>query len=380
MTLARFRLKGENNGGRIYKLGAFSINMKFVFLFFSSFLAALCLSQPLSKRHKTHEKHMQYDGGKDEDWVAIFFLSSLKNAAALGVPEKDVRKGDETRDFWQRILSIKSTWAAHVKHFYPVTGIGKAESLAFQKCENRTEHFNQLLGHGKMREVYNCQGINVLHSLKHSGDGNYAQSGCGRAEEAMLFYLDMRERLGSINFPSWFIFTDDDYYARLSKLRGLVTHPQIPPGKPYAISDTNFVRMTAGKDVVGHNRTVDRLFYGFNSDNCTVPCVHRSVWQGFAMMNSAALLVFESALRSNFLTKLCRDWNRCYHDVGIGIMTWMYSIPYIPACCGCWPINEEQLDESFIMHKAGQQMKDKEGKTMYQVCFVFSFPVSFHII
>ena len=53
--------------------------------------------------------------------IAVFILASLSNAIELG--EQAPRY--EYTDYFSRLLAAKSTWAAHVDHFYGVTGEGR---------------------------------------------------------------------------------------------------------------------------------------------------------------------------------------------------------------------------------------------------------------
>jgi len=164
----------------------------------------------------------------------------------------------------------------------------------------------------------------------------------------MKFFLDMRSTTNIHHFPSWFLFADDDYYARLSMLQGLVTHPHVIQNKPYCITSIrDAVKVKAGKE------TVERMFYANNYDNCTVPCTHRSTWMGFAAFSVEALLAMESEIRAGGLQRTCSLW-KVTHDVGLGLFVWMHAIPQIPTCCGSGSNNEGDLHEGIYFHKAGQ--------------------------
>ena len=76
------------------------------------------------------------------------------------------------------------------------------------------------------------------------------------------------------DYPSWFLFADDDYYVRTYKLWGILSNYN--PHDPYQVVPTpnNFDGHVHGKD---HDilRKTDYSLWG-NNRNCSVVCTHAS--------------------------------------------------------------------------------------------------------
>ena len=82
---------------------------------------------PLVEQYKESSSPYARVGG-----VAVFLLASLSNAIELGeeVPTH------EFTDYFARLTAAKSTRAAHVEHFYGVTGEGEKLHDVFVSSSN----------------------------------------------------------------------------------------------------------------------------------------------------------------------------------------------------------------------------------------------------
>ena len=76
--------------------------------------------------------------------------------------------------------------------------------------------------------------------------------------------------------------------------------------------------------------TTSRINMGafLNNKDCKVPCAHRISWMGWGGFSIGALKNIEISLYSNGLEFLCTQW-KITHDVGLGVFTWMHTLPTI---------------------------------------------------
>ncbi len=58
------------------------------------------------------------------------------------------------------------------------------------------------------------------------------------------------------------------------------------------------------------------------------PCLEQ--WMGFVTYSIGALRLMQSGLIGDGLVRTCQRWE-CTHDIGVGLYTWMHSIPTIDA-------------------------------------------------
>ena len=271
-------------------------------------------------------------------------LLSSSSSLLSSLPKDDIVKdvgvfllGSMIPKYYNRIESARRTWAARVKVFFMVTGDGEPDNdiISSNQCINMTSHYNNIRRHrDNLYEVYECSTsdsssnstsvnsnndikIHVLHLRYCNNKGMGAEGPCCRCNGAMKFFLDQYMHLsnhhhhsvsGSVggggNYPSWFVFSDDDYYIRVEYLEALLTSSlsQIDMSQPYTIIPwgngdvkgnnhininiviiiTAIIDVPAGIDKNGQKRYTGRTGYGgliYNS-NCTAQCVHRFGWQG----------------------------------------------------------------------------------------------------
>lgn len=182
-------------------------------------------------------------------------------------------------NFWQRAIMAAYSYARHAPHFYVVTGAGQAEQRILgkhPKCIDLTaEYKEKLVGapDSFKFEMYNCDGIKVLHFPECNGDSWGSKGPCCRCEKAMRFHLYAHDSNSWPRFPNWFTFSDDDYYTRLSMMEQVLSGYDTT--RPYALMSEASVR---GNVRVGEShKMVQRPGYGgtMYSKNCSVPCVHR---------------------------------------------------------------------------------------------------------
>jgi len=256
--------------------------------------------------------------------IAVFLLASLRNAVELGETR------DNAYDYFVRMTAARRTWAAKAAHFYGVTGAGEAETRIFNRgsCSNMTQSQTQ-----KFHQLYNCRGNNVTVSILHlpncDGSSWGPKGPCCRCNGAMSFFLDMIAHHHPGRAPSWFIFSDDDYFVRLHYLEAQLLSYQSPQVTPYSITlwglgdkDINKIPSSGS-----NNKRQGRSGFGLG-DRCNVACTHRFPWMGFGGFSVAALQALASQIRQNALVAVCDNF-QLTHDIGLGAWTWMQQLPAI---------------------------------------------------
>ena len=179
-------------------------------------LRSMC-SDELTDTTATHTTLNTQNKEKIE-FIAIYLLSSFNMATELGEQRIDNTDYYNT-DVFTRIRASQKTWAHHVKHFYAVVGRGEAEMRILPDqnyCSNLTDaylHQTRYLPYSRSEQIFSCNGIRILY-LPQCKDGGWGPAGpCCRCQGAMRYYLNMASV--SALYPSWFMFSDDDYYTRL---------------------------------------------------------------------------------------------------------------------------------------------------------------------
>jgi hypothetical protein len=238
--------------------------------------------------------------------IAVFLLGSLMNAFSLGYPNAQENKAN-IRDYFQRAVAARMTWARHVSHFYIVTGNGQAEKLILSNsssaaCRNLTYFFQQMIpmNYFEMHECGDKVEIMILHLPHCSGDAWGPDAACCRCQGAMTFYHDMHHyyqiqlntKLNSSNhkvnkYPNWMTFSDDDYYVRMTYLEAVLNNPKTPSSGSFIVHGAG-----GGDNVVEPGRNLSNIRktgWGawLYNHNCSVPCMHRMPWlswAGFALL------------------------------------------------------------------------------------------------
>ena len=351
-------MSGFGSGrGEAWRGGASSRGLSRLLLLLCVFLAAAC----------------SFGAEQTDDRVAVFLLATMRGSKALGVKALG---GKEDDDYFERVRSARSTWAARVKHFFAVVGWdpeAEGKALASPHCKNVTSQQQQQQQHqlADGTELHRCQDVNIILARACDATAWGWRGPCCRAEAAAVFFLD--NLMGGQNPHSrYFVFADDDYYVRMEKLAGLLTHPRLlalplGPARAFALTssrDTVRVSTSSSSSSVPATRrgadrgqTTERMYYAYAApvyaSNCTVPCTHRSTWMGFALFSSEALLLMQNELRRAGLQRVCRRW-KLTHDVGLGIFVWMHGIASLPVCCGSRPYSGEpgELQSAIVLHKA----------------------------
>lgn len=146
--------------------------------------------------------------------LAVFILGTLKSP------------------WFGRIKAAKATWAYHNKHFYTTTGFSPENDEILKDnnyCKNLTSiYMNSVndLKKGQSIQVYNCDGINVVHFPYCDGRTVGVLLGsCCRCQGAIDFFHKVLHSHNNPthNVPNWFIYSDDDYYMRLHLLDNVVS-------------------------------------------------------------------------------------------------------------------------------------------------------------
>lgn len=176
-----------------------------------------------------------------------------------------------------------------------VTGTGSAtEKVLFsnnQNCRNQSSHFESYLRKYHTRpgsfQVYHCgdknEMIPVLY-IPHCIDEYHGADGpCCLNEAAILFYSALykanSETSKSNQFPNWFVFSDDDYYLRLTFINSILNSGKTPSSKPFVFVSSNNVEDTL-KTQISKDKLIETVRPGIGlwmqSLTCTVPCIHRT--------------------------------------------------------------------------------------------------------
>ena len=302
------------------------LSLRKLLLSLAPLLALSFQGVPMTNYSKTFEKLVNHNGHHNI-FTTVFIISTFANSK-----EFDTNLGHT--DYVEMLRALRQTWAAEIKHFYMLTGDGQVERRVLANtnlCQNLTNHYIKEVAHidpHAREQVYNCNGIKVLHMpycdlVKDTNDDKF--HGC-RCEAAMRYHLN--KAILYPHYPKWFYMADDDYYLRLHKLEGIVSH--LDPLKPYTASWGTMPWPN------GNGKRATRLThqsFGMVSRNCTVPCAHKSAWYGSVILSIGGLRLMENEIRARGLSYATRAWN-VYHDVSIGIFLWQQSIPFIaiPKC------------------------------------------------
>lgn len=367
--------------------------------------------------------------------VAVFLLGSLMNAFSLGYPRKDQ---SSVRDYFQRAVAARLTWARHVSFFYIVTGNGPAERMILSNptssCSNLTTLYKNMIPHGRF-EMYECGTevkVLVLHLPHCNGEAWGPNAACCRCQGAMTFYYDMHHyyqlqsmssnpfsssnnsgvsnssshlyeisnrnhhnkhnsnnnnnRILSHHYPNWMTFSDDDYYVRMTYLESVLSNPRTPSTGLYVVHGAG-----GGDEVItpgGSLPPIRKTGYGswlFNH-NCSVPCTHRMPWLSWAGFSIGAVRHLEPSLRRNELVGLCTRWG-ITHDVGLGVYVWMNDLTAIrifddhPSVehmgAALWHKPKLLYDEMF--EKLWLEMVEKKSKTDPAAVASVTRPQEFHM-
>ena len=151
----------------------------------------------------------------------------------------------------------------------------------------------------------------------------------------MLFYLALANDHANRGepFPSWFIFSDDDYFTRLHYLESMLA-PYSASDKPYAlVSSSGLDQLFLDEKQEKSTKRVNFGLFQKAQGDCTVPCVHRVPWMGWGGFSLAALQSIQPLLQKHVLQRTCTRWG-VTHDIGLGIFVWMNSIPVMDICMG----------------------------------------------
>ena len=126
---------------------------------FTIFTLLTCATQKLSNQHpiaKLLTKGLD-DENVDIDFVAVFLMTGLRGATALGA--KPYKYGGEERDYFERTVSSRHTWAHRVRHFYAVVGKETESQVLNSKACKKVTHYNQT---NLREEQYRCNDIPML--------------------------------------------------------------------------------------------------------------------------------------------------------------------------------------------------------------------------
>jgi hypothetical protein len=226
--------------------------------------------------------------------LAVFLLGTLKNP------------------WFGRIKAAKMTWAYHLKHFYTTTGFSPENDEILKDnnyCKNLTiNYMNDInnLRKDQNIQVYNCDGINVVHFPYCDGRTVGVLLGsCCRCQGAIDFFhkvLHSHNNPIHHHIPNWFIYSDDDYYMRLHLLDNIVNliHTSYE-NEPLSLQPWGR-RLDFGDDetfgfvltVKAGKKNLIIPGYGAEHAHCLVPCVHRMLWTGWAGFNIAAIKLMSS--------------------------------------------------------------------------------------
>jgi hypothetical protein len=310
---------------------------KVLFFYFAALpFVAPFAGVPISNYSKVYEK-LGLHHGHHNTFTSVFIVSTFQNSIEFD-------KNNGHTDYVEMFKGCRKTWAADIKHFYMLTADSEADRRVVadpQLCQNLTNHYIKEVAHidpNPREQVYLCKGIRVLHTpycdlFKNNNDDRFH---CCRGDAAMKYHLN--KAAVNPNYPKWFYMADDDYYLRVHRFEGIVSH--VNPLNPYAVTWGARLWPTGNGKVA--RRHYDYAFAWYK--NCSVPCVHLSAWNGYTFLSLGALRVMETEIRSRGLSYLCREFN-VYHDLGIGMYLWQQSIPYIELCCGAGSCNEKCHDE-----------------------------------
>eukprot|EP01041_Mallomonas_annulata_P008739 gene8739-18060_t len=266
-------------------------------------------------------------------YLAVFYLGTMKS------------------EFYNRAVAARLTWAKHLRYFFIVTGSGRDDLIALSnssECKNLSNHFQTVLG-GGFQQVYHCSGdVMVLHLPYCNGESWGSQGPCCRCQGAMRFYLDMHDshhgRTGRDKFPDWFVFSDDDYYLRVTFIESYITALNIIASEPYVLMSWGGTRGAP----TGINKYTTRNGFGasiFNR-NCSSPCSHSIPWLGWGGLSIGAIRHMEHYIRdyNGGLVRVCARWDTT-HDVGFGVFVWMMGLTAVRV------VHSNNENESVIFHK-----------------------------
>lgn len=110
------------------------------------------------------------------------------------------------------------------------------------------------------------------------------------------------------DYPSWFLFADDDYFVRTYKLWGILSN--LNPALPYGIQPTpnNANGMVSAGNHMVHRITDWAMWFG--NHNCSIPCTSGSSVSSFVCL--VFILIFE-----------------CFYNVVLALSKCMYKC----MCC-----------------------------------------------
>ena len=277
--------------------------------------------------------------------------------------------GSMLEQYFNRGYISKNTWAIYSKYFFLVTGNGEHERNSFSNisfCTNLTHHY-LLMTAIQEQQVYLCNGVHILHIPICNANSWGPNGPCCRCQGAMKFFLAMYEYSHRnshntiVEFPEWFIFSDDDYYIRLHLLQSILYSSEnnnndenntqhnknnnnyhndhhheikIKPLKydasnPYILLpyNPNLFRVPSTQYTPEYYRWGKGL--EIFDQNCTRPCLHNLPWLGLSGFSIGALKLLKSSLLNNELVDVCSLW-QITHDVGVGVYVWLKGFIGIP--------------------------------------------------
>ncbi len=171
----------------------------------------ICTSQ-LSNRTNIHEVLNTKETKDSLNFVAVFLLTTLQGSKEL----QDYQGGP---DFFQRVRASRQTWAYPVRHFYAVVG-NNPENIKILSntsiCQNTT---HRTRGHAKYQplvneEIFKCNGIQVIY-LPYCDATSWGPKVCFNRYLSINHYYRLYSQV--LDYPPWFMFSDDDYYTRIYK-------------------------------------------------------------------------------------------------------------------------------------------------------------------
>ena len=248
--------------------------------------------------------------GLDAADIAIHVL-----ATAHHIPYRVPHHRAGTYDwFVDRLYGSAATWGAQFPELtYVFGGNGKLERDAAERGHETPEGFLpcHVVERGRDWTRSVCGTFAILRFANCTNDYYGSKGPCCRNQESMRWVLNYRPNV------KWYLFQDDDMYIRGPALVALLS--RYDPDRAMSISGHNNLRGFA-----------PGMWPVYREKGClsNSQCTFMFPWMQPAAFSRAALRHMAPAIQQSGLTAECTAFG-VTHDVGLGILNWMASLPTV---------------------------------------------------
>ena len=159
-----------------------------------------------------------------------------------------------------------------------------------------------------------CSSFSVVRFRNCTSDYYGTTGPCCRCQESMRWMINLAARGDAWK---WWIFADDDMYMRAPAIVAMLSKHD--HNRPLAVVSD------------GQIRGLTPSFFRSRSPDCASPdCVFRFPWAQPAILSRGAMIKLrdDAVMHKNLLTHECKAFD-VTHDVGLGMMMWLASIPFV---------------------------------------------------